>query len=102
MAANLRLIETTWNAILPYLREEKCSRCECVQGALMEIRLTLEDLPVTAAQDRLLSAVRHAMNVGSPHACLGCEPCDPGNILADFYRAQQAAEVATPTACCDT
>ena len=36
------------------------------------------------------------MNVRSPHACLGCEPCNPGNILADFYRAQQAAEVATP------
>ncbi len=102
MAANLRLIETTWNAILPCLREEKCSRCECLQGALMEIRLTLEDLPRSADQERLLSEVRHAMNVRSPHACLGCEPCNPGNILADFYRAQQAAEVATPTACCDT
>jgi len=102
MAANLRLIETTWNAILPCLREEKCSGCECLQGALMEMRLALEDLSATAAQDRLLSAVRDAMNVRSPHACLGCEPCTPGNILADFYRAQQAAEVATPTACCDT
>ena len=45
MAANLRLIETTWNAILPRLREEKCAGCECLQGALMEIRLALEELP---------------------------------------------------------
>ena len=50
MAANLRLIETTWNAILPRLREEKCAGCECLQGALMEIRLALEDLPPSAAQ----------------------------------------------------
>jgi hypothetical protein len=102
MAANLRLIETTWNGIQPCLHEEKCVECECLQGALMEIRLALEDLPATADQDRLLSGVRHAMNGRSPHACLGCDPCNPGNILADFYRAQQASEVATPTACCDT
>jgi hypothetical protein len=102
MAANLRLIETNWNAMLPYLHGEKCAGCECLQGALIELRLELEDLPETAERERLLSAVRHAMNVRSPHACRGCEPCNPGNILADFYRAQQAAEAAAPSECCDT
>jgi hypothetical protein len=68
----------------------------------MEIRLALEDLPPSADQEHLLSDARRAMNVRSQHACLGCEPCNPGNILADFYRAQQAADVAIPTACCDT
>jgi len=32
---------------------------------------------------------------------LGCEPCHPGNILADYYREQQAREVVPQIACTD-
>jgi hypothetical protein len=96
MAATLELIAKTWGALQPALREEKCSSCECLQGALVELKLVLEELPVGGEQEALLTAVDGAMRVREPHACLGCEPCNPGNILADFYRAQQAAEAAQP------
>ena len=100
MSADLPLIETTWNALQPFVHEEKCSACECLQGALVELRLTLDELPEAPERARLLSGIGNAMQVGAPHACLGCEPCNPGNILADFYRTQQAQATAAQP-CCD-
>jgi hypothetical protein len=101
MPADMPLIRATWEALLPFTREEKCAACECLQGALMELRMGLEDFSAEAERDRLLSAVRQAMKVQNPHGCLGCEPCTPSEILADFYRAQQAPVSVTPCACED-
>lgn len=100
MSADLPLVETTWKALQPFVGEEKCSTCECLQGALVELRFSLEDLPASPAQEQLLLAVGEAMRVGAPHACLGCAPCNPGNILADFYRQQQA-QASVAQLCCD-
>jgi hypothetical protein len=100
VSESLPLIETTWNALQPFVHEEKCSACECLQGALMELRLSLEELPASPEQEQLLVAIGKAMHAGAPHACLGCEPCKPGNILADFYRAQQTQATAAQP-CCD-
>ena len=100
MSANLPPIETTWIALQPFVHEEKCSACECLQGALMELRLSLEEFPASPEREQRLVEIGKAMHAGAPHACLGCEPCNPGNILADFYRQQQAqASAAQP--CCD-
>jgi hypothetical protein len=100
MSANLPLIEKTWDALQPFVHEEKCSACECMLGALVELRLSLEELPASPEQDQLLAAIGNAMQVGAPHACLGCQPCNPSNILADFYREQQAQATAVQP-CCD-
>lgn len=100
MSANLPLIAKTWNALQPLVRDEKCGACECLQGALMELKLALEDVPEGSEQERLLSNIGRAMQVGTSHACLGCEPCNPGNILADFYRELQA-QTAAAHPCCD-
>jgi hypothetical protein len=100
MSADLPLIETTWNALQPFVREEKCCACECLQGALVELKLALEELPEGSEQERLLTAIGKATHAGAPHACLGCEPCNPGDILANFYREQQAQATAAQP-CCD-
>jgi len=100
MSADLQLVATTWKALQPFVGEEKCSGCECLQGALVELKLTLEELPEGPEQARLRSDIGAAMHVRPAHACLGCQPCNPGDILADFYRQQQAqASAAQP--CCD-
>jgi hypothetical protein len=100
MSADLPSILSTWDALRPLMREEKCAACECLQGALVELKLALEELPEGAEQTQLLSGIAQAMRAAPPHPCLGCEPCNPGNILADFYRRQSApAPAAQP--CCD-
>ena len=60
-----------------------------------------EELPEGTERERLLSAVTQAMKIQSPHGCLGCEPCTPGDVLADFYRTQQAMETVSACACED-
>jgi hypothetical protein len=97
MAADLQLIRETWNALQPFVRQEKCAGCECLHGALVELRMALEETLTGSDQATLLSLVRGAMGRGEPHACLGCEPCTPGDLLTAFYREQQAQ--ATPAAC---
>ena len=99
MPADIPLIATAWRDLLPFVREEKCAACECLQGALVELRLSLEELPAGPEQEELLGAIGRAMKVGAPHACLGCQPCSPGDVLANFYRAQRTA--AAPCACGD-
>ncbi len=100
MSARVPLIATTWKALEPFTREEKCSACECLQGALVELRLSLEELSADPEREQLLAAIARAMQVGTAHVCLGCEPCNPGDILADFYRQQQA-QAAAAQPCCD-
>jgi hypothetical protein len=100
MGADLPLIAVAWKALQPLVGEEKCSACECLQGALVELKLAVEELPEGPEQARLLSGIQGAMRVGAPHACLGCQPCNPGNILADYYRQQQA-QAGTAQPCCD-
>jgi len=101
MAADLPLIETTWNALRPRVREEQCATCECLQGALVELKLALEELPAGVNQTALRAEVEAVLRRGELHACLGCQPCNPGDILANFYRGQQARESAPQAACCD-
>jgi hypothetical protein len=99
MSADLQLVATTWNALQPLVGEEKCSGCECLQGALVELKLTLEELPDGPEPARLLSDIGTAMQVRATHGCLGCQPCNPGDILANFYRQQQAQASAAQPGC---
>jgi hypothetical protein len=101
MAADLSLITNTWQALGPALAEDKCAGCECLQGALVELKLALEELPTGAAHTSLSAQVESALRRGEPHACLGCQPCNSGDILANFYREQQAHETTPAQACCD-
>ena len=101
MPADLALIEKTWQRLKPAVEEEKCTGCECLAGALVELRLALEELPPDANQTEMLAQVSAVFGRGERHACLGCQPCNPGDILANFYRDQQAQETALQSTCCD-
>ncbi len=97
MPADLALITETWRALQPVLAQDKCAGCECLRAALVELKLALTELP-EGGQTDLGAHVEAALEQGEPHACLGCDPCHPGGILATFYREQQAREAAAPSA----
>jgi len=102
MPADLPLIAKTLDALRPAIADDKCAGCECLQGAVVELRMALEDLPTDARQAELLAQVEAASRRGERHACLGCQPCNPGDILARYYLERQAREAATHSACCDS
>jgi hypothetical protein len=101
MPSDLALIAKTLHSLSPALADDKCAGCECLQGALVELKLALEELPGDTHRAELLAQVETALGRGERHACLGCEPCNPGNILAGYYREQQAREVVPQIACTD-
>jgi hypothetical protein len=101
MALELQMIGEAWNILQPFVREKKCAGCECLQGALMELSLGLEDLAPSDERQQLLTAITGGMAMQDRHGCLGCEPCTPGDVLAAYYRRQQAQEVLSSCACED-
>jgi hypothetical protein len=100
MPADLPLIETIWSALQSFVREETCATCEGLRGALLELGLSLEELPAGPEQERLLAANGDAALAGVSRACLGCQPCNPGDNLANFCRDQQVREIAPQPDCC--
>ena len=100
MAAGLEGVGKTWRALEPIVDQAKCAGCECLRAALVELKLALAELPSDGRRSTLEEKVDAALRRGEPHACLGCKPCQSGNILADFYRDQQAHDAA-PSACGD-
>lgn len=96
---DVRVIAEAWDTLQPFLPLDKCVGCECIQAALTELVMTLEALPAGPEQERLLSAIRGALDLESLHACLGCEPCEPADVLIQFYKAQDAAATADRCVC---
>jgi hypothetical protein len=97
-------IADAWPKLQPFVAEAKCAGCECLQGALIELRLALDDLPVGPEGEALRRPIAAAMQPSDRHSCLGCEPCPPSAQLAEFHReqARPASPQDTQDACCLT
>jgi len=89
MTTDLDLTLQAWHALQPFAAREDCASCECLQGALAELQMALEDLPPGLDPGGLPALIRSARSRGKPHACRGCRPCGPGAVLAEFYRERQ-------------
>jgi hypothetical protein len=81
-------VRATWEELRPLLLTGTCRDCECLHGLLAELRLALEELPETPEAAALLDALRRVKRPAELHACLGCQPCGPGTLLAEFYGAE--------------
>ncbi|HTU03295.1 MAG TPA: hypothetical protein VMG58_15810 [Candidatus Sulfotelmatobacter sp.] len=95
----LQRVRRFWAALQPALAQEQCRSCECLQGALVELRLALEELPDGPERDPLLDSIQAARGSDGLHGCLECTPCDPGDLLAAFYRAQAAGRCGCGESC---
>jgi len=79
----------TSSDIAPILKETvdsfphpACETCECFLGLVAQLRVDAEP----GAQG-LFSA--HKVERGQIHACLGCDPCPPGEKYAAYQRGKQ-------------
>ncbi len=91
MNTELQPISDTWKGLQPFLSVDKCVDCECLQAGLTEIVMALEALPEEPVRDKLLTTIRQALDLSKTHGCLGCDPCEPADILVSFYQARDAA-----------
>jgi len=91
MNTELQTISETWEGLQPFLGVDKCVDCECLQAGLTELIMALEAPGAEPDRDTLLAAIRQAQDLSRLHGCLGCEPCEPTDILISFYQARDAA-----------
>lgn len=62
-----------------YSQIEKCRACECLQGALVQLK---KDRPELGGEIDSLLVSAHEM-----HRCLGCKPCPPADVWVDYLVA---------------
>lgn len=64
------------------LPKEECGTCDCLQGLLSQLELDLgsEIRPLT----KPLRVTDREM-----HGCLGCNPCPPAEIFAEYTRERR-------------
>ena len=55
----------------------ECWSCECVQGFLAQLELD-------ATEDAQPLLAEHRVPPGGTHRCLGCEPCPPADLFAEY------------------
>lgn len=66
--------------IKPWLDEEQCRTCECLQLALIQIEMDDEEnMSVVVAPHKIFHE--------QMHPCLGCEPCPPAQALVDYVQS---------------
>jgi hypothetical protein len=71
-------------ALLERLKEsvekEECWSCDCLQGLITQIELD-------ATEDVKHLIAPFVVEKEKMHPCLGCEPCPPGVIFAEYIRS---------------
>ncbi len=72
-------IAALFDKLKPWLEEERCRTCECLQGALVQIELDGGEEAKALVEPRQVA-------FGQMHRCLGCEPCPPAKVWAEYCR----------------
>lgn len=66
-----------------HLKVDKCRACECLLGALVQVKA---DRPKLAEEvDRLTAE-------GDVHACLGCDPCLPARAWEKYLKEKDRTD----------
>lgn len=79
MALAREQVAATLDRLRQAVRHEPCLTCDCFQGMVVQLELDTDE-DVTDLTDEL-KCPREQM-----HPCLGCDPCPPGKLYADYLR----------------
>jgi len=77
-------VEACVDRLRESIAREECWTCDCLQGLLTQLEL---DGPEAAEAVEPLKVRRERM-----HECLGCDPCPPGALFAEFLRRRKQLE----------
>lgn len=62
----------------------ECNTCECFLGYLAQLRIDSD--PAPAGKDLFTP---YKVDRASIHRCLGCDPCPPGALYAEYMQKKQ-------------
>ena len=65
-----------------------CLTCECFLGYVVRLRVDADE----AGRDLI---GEYQVERNSVHSCLGCDPCPPGDLYAEYIRKKQHPSLIT-------
>jgi len=65
-----------------------CNTCECFLGYLTQLRIDSDP----ADKDLFIPFKVHRKDM---HHCLGCDPCPPGDLYAEYMKKKQKLNLIT-------
>ena len=65
-----------------------CNTCECFLGYLAQLRIDSDP----AEKDLFLP---FKVDRKDMHKCLGCDPCPPGDLYAEYMKKKQSSNLIT-------
>ena len=77
-------LDTTANSF-PH---DACLTCECFLGFVIRLRMDSEK-----SSHDLIN--KYQVEKKHMHSCLGCDPCPPGNLYADYIRKNPIQSLIT-------
>ena len=81
MALTREQVARTLDRLTKSVVKDACWTCDCFQGLVTQLELdAAEDVSALTGP---LKAAHEDM-----HACLGCDPCPPGAVYADYQRCR--------------
>lgn len=64
-------------------RHEECATCECYLGYVVQLEIDADD-------EGKAYLTSYKPDRGQIHSCLGCDPCPPGILYANYLRKKSA------------
>jgi hypothetical protein len=75
-------VQTLLQAAEDSFPHEECNTCECFLGYITQLRLDSD----SACRDLFIP---YKIDRASIHGCLGCDPCPPGDLYAEYMKKRQ-------------
>jgi len=66
----------------------ECNTCECLLGYIAQLRIDTD----SASRDLFIP---YKVDRASIHRCLGCDPCPPGDLYAEYMLKKQTPALIT-------
>lgn len=64
-------------------RHQECATCECYLGYIVQLRIDSDD-----EGEKFLKGILPERD--QIHSCLGCDPCPPGTLHANYLRKRSS------------
>jgi hypothetical protein len=81
LAGNTLLNRT--EALVRSLPRDECRSCECFLGLLTQ-------LAIDGRENAGRLVAQYGCKTESVHSCLGCDPCPPADVLAEYLQSRQS------------
>jgi hypothetical protein len=76
-------VQTFLASVAELFPHEECLTCECFLGYVTRLR-------IDSGKDSQEIFAEYQVERNNVHSCLGCDPCPPGDLYAEYVRMNKS------------